>query len=131
VKAHFGTSSKGILLLAMVLAGGRALASSKGSLELPQAATIAGQKLASGSYTVRWEGAGDQVQLKIYQGNKVVASTAARVVKVEHPIASDSAVLEANPDGTSAISEIRFGRKKYVLRIVNGGESGTAGGASQ
>ena len=44
-------------------------------MELLRPATIAGTQLSAGSYTVQWDGTGDQVQLHIFQGKKSVAST--------------------------------------------------------
>jgi hypothetical protein len=132
VKSNFGSSLKGIFLGVVVLAGGSALASSKGSLELQHPTSVAGKQLASGSYTVRWEGSGDQVDLKIYQGKNVVASTPARVVKVESPATSDSAVVVANSDKTFSLSQIRFGGKKFALELVNDAGGAAAGaGASR
>jgi hypothetical protein len=132
VKLNFGSSLKGVFLGVMVLAAGSALASSKGSLELQHPTSVAGKQLAKGSYTVRWEGTGDQVDLQIYQGKNLVASTPARVLKVERPIASDSSVVNSNADGGFSLSEIRFGRKNYALQIVNDAGSGAAGaGASR
>ena len=87
--------------------------------------------MASGNYTVRWEGTGDQVDLKIYQGKNVVASTPARIVKVENPATSDSAVVVANSDKTFSLSEIRFGGKKFALAITSDATGAAAGaGAS-
>ena len=132
MKANFGSSLKGIFLAVMVLAAGSALASSKGSVELQHPTSVAGQQMAKGSYTVRWEGSGDQVDLKIYQGKNLVASTPARMLKVEHPVASDSAVVNANAEGGFSLSEIRFGRKSYALQLMNDGGGAAAGaGASR
>ena len=132
MKSNLGSSLKGVSLAVMVLAAGSALASSKGSLELQHPTSVAGKQLAKGSYTVRWEGTGDQVELKIYQGKNVVASTPARLVKVEHPIASDSAVVNPDADGGFSLSEIRFGRKSYALQLMNDAGGAAAGaGASR
>ena len=129
MESNLGSSLKGIFLAVMVLAAGSALASSKGSLELQHPTSVAGKQLAKGSYTVRWDGTGDQVELKIYQGKNVVASTPARLVKVEHPIASDSAVVNPDANGGFSLSEIRFGRKSYALDLMNdvGGAAAGAG----
>jgi hypothetical protein len=129
VKLHLGSSSKHIFLAALILVAGSALASSKGSLELQHPTSVAGKQLASGNYTVRWDGTGDQVDLKIYQGKNVVASTPARIVKVETPATSDSAVVIANSDKTFSLSEIRFGGKKFALAITSDA-TGAAAGAS-
>jgi hypothetical protein len=130
VKSHIGLSLKSIFLAVTVLAAGSALAANKGSLELQHPTTVAGKQLASGNYTVQWEGSGDQVDLKIYHGKDVVVSTPARVLKVDHPTASNSAVVAANADKTYSLSEIRFAGKKFALGIMNdAGGSGSSGGS--
>ena len=122
------SSFKGTLLAAVVLLAGSALAASKGSLELQHPTNVAGKQLNAGTYTVQWEGTGDQVELKLYQGKNVVASTSARVVKEGRPAARASAVVVANGDGTSSLSEIRFRGKDFALQLSNeGGGSGASG----
>lgn len=129
MKSHLGLSLKSVFLAVTVLAAGSALAANKGSLELQHPTTVAGKQLSSGTYTVQWEGSGDQVDLKIYQGKNVVASTPARVMKVDHPIRSNSAVVAANADKTYTLSEIRFAGKKFALGIVNDGGGAASGGS--
>jgi hypothetical protein len=130
VKLHLGSSLKHICLAAVVLAAGSALAATKGSLELQHPTSIAGKQLASGNYTVRWEGTGDQVELKIYQGKNVVLSTPARIMKVDHRASSNSAVVVANSDKTYTLQEIRFAGKDFVLGITSAGSgAGASGGA--
>jgi hypothetical protein len=130
MKSHLGLSLKSIFLAVTVLAAGSALAANKGSLELQHPTIIAGKQLAGGSYTVQWEGSGDQVDLKIYHGKNVVASTPARVLKVDHPAASNSAVVAANPDNTYTLSEIRFAGKNFALGIANDASGAGASGGS-
>lgn len=121
---------KGIVLAAVVLLAGSALAASKGPLQLQEPASVAGTQLKTGSYTVQWEGTGDQVQVKIYQGKKEIASTSARVVTLTKPQQQDGAVLRRNDDGTLTITRINFGKKNFALEIGgDGGGSGAAGGA--
>jgi hypothetical protein len=129
VKLNLGSSLKHIFLVTVVLAAGSALAATKGSLELQHPTNVAGKQLAMGTYTVQWEGTGDQVDVKIYQGKNVVASAPARVLKVDHPIGSNSAVVVANSDKTYTLSEIRFAGKKFALAIA-GDASGAGAGAS-
>jgi hypothetical protein len=124
-------SLKGILLAGVILLAGSALAASKGSLELQHPTSVGGKQLASGSYTVQWDGSGDQVELKIYKGKNAVATVPARVVKVEHPLAHDAAITVANGDGASSLSQIMFGGKQFALEISNDGGSSGASGASR
>lgn len=130
MKSHIGISLRSFFLAVTVLAAGSALAANKGSLELQHPTTVAGKQLATGNYTVQWEGNGDQVDLKIYQGKNVVASTPARVLKQDHPSASNSAIVSANADQTYTLSEIRFAGKKFALGLVNDANGSGAGGGS-
>jgi hypothetical protein len=121
-------SLKGILLAGVVLLAGSALAASKGPLELREPATVAGTQLKTGTYTVQWDGSGDQVQVKIYQGKKEVASTSARVVTLDKPLQRDGTLLRRNDDGTLTVTRINFGKKNFALEISgDGGGSGSAG----
>src|ERR1700757_323372 len=123
-------SLKGILLVGVVLLAGSALAASKGPLELQEPASVAGTQLKSGTYTVQWEGTGDQVQLKIYQGKKEVASTSARVVTLDKPLDRDATLMRRNDDGTLTVTRINFGKKNFALELNgDGGGSGAAGAA--
>ncbi len=118
---------KGILLGAVVLAAGSAFAATKGPLELQHPASVGGKQLASGNYTVQWEGTGGQVELKIFQGKNAVVTTPARVVMMTHSMPHDAVTTVTGSDGTSSLSQIRFGGKKYVLEIASeGGSSGAA-----
>jgi len=117
---------KGIFLAAVVLVATSGFATSKGSLELQHPTSVGGKTLASGSYKVQWDGTGDQVELKIYQGKNVVASTSARLVTVERPFPSDAVLVTTNGDGSMSLARITFGGKKYALEIA--GESGGSGG---
>jgi len=118
-------SLKGLVLVSAVLFAGSALAASRGALELHEAANVAGKQLKSGTYTVQWEGSGDQVQLKIYQGKNEVASTQAKMVTLDKPQANDGTLMRRNDDGTMTVMRINFGGKKFAFEI--NGEGGSAG----
>ena len=125
------SSLKGILLAGVLLLAGSAFAASKGPLELQEPATVAGTQLKTGTYTVQWEGTGDQVQLKIYKGKKEVASTSARVVTLEKPVDRDAILLRRNDDGTLTVTRINFGRKNFALEISGEGGGSDSAGASR
>jgi hypothetical protein len=124
-------SFKGMFLAGVVLTAAVALASSKGSLELQHPTNVAGTQLATGNYTVQWDGTGDQVEVKIFKGKDAVATTSARVVKVEHPMPHDAAITTTNSDGTSSLSQIMFGGKKFGLVLAGEGGAAGASGAAQ
>ncbi|MGH9499907.1 MAG: hypothetical protein ACRD3L_12280 [Terriglobales bacterium] len=121
----FANVSKGLLLgVTLLLAtSGFASSANKGTLQLFDSATVAGQNLKAGDYSLKWEGTGSNVQLSILQGSKVVASTPARLVDLSQATGSDSAVLKSNGDGSRSLAEIRFGGKKYAIAI---GDEATA-----
>jgi hypothetical protein len=118
-------SLKSIFLAAVVVVATSGFAASKGSVELQHPTNVGGKQLASGSYRVQWEGTGDQVELKFYQGKNVVASTSARLVTLERPLPNDAILVSANGDGSASLSRINFGGKKYALEIA--GEAGASG----
>lgn len=132
MKAVFSSKLRWALFLGAVVAlAGSAWAANKGSLSLLHPTSVAGTKLPSGNYTVQWQGSGDQVDLKIFQGKKEVASTSAKVVQLNSPAAYDSAVVSSNDDGTATLSEIRFSGKKMALEVSSEGGSGGAAGPAR
>ena len=119
----------GGLLMAFVLFAVSAFAANKGSFQLQHATNVAGKQLATGSYTVQWDGSGDQVNLKIYQGKKEMASTSAQVVKIERPASYDQTITTSGDNGSSSLSEIRFRGKTFALRLSGEGSSSSGGSA--
>jgi len=111
--------SKGLLLGLTLLLATSVFAANKGQLQLNDPLTINGKQLAAGEYRLQWEGAGSSVELSILRGKTVVASVPARLVDLDRPAQSDLTIVRMNADGSKALSEIRFGGKKYSLAIGN------------
>jgi hypothetical protein len=124
-------SMEGILLAGVLLLAGSALAASKGPLELQEPASLAGTQLKSGTYTVQWEGTGDQVQLKVFQGKKEVVSTSAKMVALDKPLQRDGTLLRRNDDGSMTVTRINFGRKNFALEIGSAGGGSAGSGSSR
>ena len=122
---------KGVLVAIAVLVSTSVWAESKGGLQLQHPTAVGDKTLASGNYVVRWEGTGNQVELKIYQGKNVVASVPARVIQLNSKSDNDSAVVNKDNNGAHSLSEIRFGGKKFALRINGEGASSSSSGASR
>jgi hypothetical protein len=55
---------KSVLVAAILLLAVSAWAENKGQLELQHPTSVGGKTLSTGNYAVRWEGTGDQVELK-------------------------------------------------------------------
>jgi hypothetical protein len=124
----FQNISKSLLLgLALLLATSAFAAANKGSLQLGSTVTVSGTQLSAGEYSVKWDGNGPTVELNILQGNKVVASTPARLIDLSQKQSVDNAVVKNNADGTRSLAEIRFSGKKYALAI--GSESASMDGS--
>jgi len=113
----------GVLLLATT-----AFAANKGPLQLYHPTKVGDKQLQAGSYTVQWEGSGDQVQLNVLQYNKTVATTAAHVVNTDTKSPYNEALVTANPDGSRSLAQIHFRGKKFALEVS--GENGSASGAA-
>lgn len=112
-----------LISLAMLQATS-AFAANKGSLQVDSPTNVAGKQLTAGDYTVRWEGAGPSVDVKIMQGNKVLATVPAKLIILDSASSYDAAVVNNNGDGSRSLSQIRFSGKKFALEI--GGESSAA-----
>lgn len=120
---QFSNTSKGLLGLALLLATS-AFAANKGSLMVSDPVTVSGKQLSAGEYTVKWEGNGPNVELNFLHGNKVVATTPARLIDLDRSPSGNTAVVKQNGDGSKTLSEIRFAGKKYALAL--GDESAKA-----
>jgi hypothetical protein len=132
VKVNRSFPLNSLLLGAIFLVSTVALAeTNKGSMYLGQTTNIAGKQLASGNYKVQWEGSGDQVELKIFQGKNAVASTPARLVKLDHAFGSDASLVTKNDDGSFSLTEVRFGGKTFALHLGEGGSGAGASGAAK
>ena len=77
----FANISKSLLLgLALLLATSAFAAANKGSMQLLDPVTVSGKQLPAGDYSVKWDGTGPNVEVNILKGNKVVATTPARLI---------------------------------------------------
>ncbi len=106
-----------LLLSASVWAADPAPSARRASMELPYAASVAGTQLQTGKYRVEWTGTGDQVEVKIYRGDKALVSTHARLVKDDKPY--DCVSYTDGENGAKVLSQISFGKEKYTLRLNN------------
>jgi|ERR1700722_2166527 hypothetical protein len=117
---------KGLLLGLAVLLATSAFASNKASIQFLDTVTIAGQQVKPGDYSIKWDGTGPNVELSVLKGNKVVATTPARLVDVNQAPMRDTAVLKSGADGSHQLSQIQMAGKKFAIEI--GQESADAGG---
>ncbi|MGA8539693.1 MAG: hypothetical protein WB566_09350 [Terriglobales bacterium] len=104
-----------VLGLAVLLASS-AFASNKGSLIVREPVEVNGQQLAPGSYQLRWDGTGSNVEISFMQGKKEVAKASAKLVALDKAPDYDSAVVD-HASGKATVSELRFAGKKYALTL--------------
>jgi hypothetical protein len=109
--------SKGLLLGLALLLATSGFAANKGSLQVLDPVSVNGKQLAAGDYTVKWDGAGPNVELNILRGKNVVATVPAHMVDLEQSPSRDSVVTTVNAEGRKAVNELRFSGKKYALAI--------------
>ena len=108
--------SLALLALALLLATS-AFASNTASFAIEDPININGTHLQAGNYKVSWTGNGSNVELSIMKGNKVLATTPARLVDLNSPARDNASVVNTNADGSRSLSEIRFAGKKYALAL--------------
>jgi hypothetical protein len=91
-------------------------AANRGQLHVSSPEDVAGQTLDAGDYIVLWEGDGPNVELKILQSKKVVATATAHAVRLQTPSINDSAVINVSGQKRS-LSMIYFLGKTVALEI--------------
>ena len=123
--------SKGLLLGLALLLATSGFAANKGSLQVLDPVTVNGKLLAAGDYTVKWDGAGPNVELNILRGKNVVATVPAHMVDLEQSPSRDSVVTTVNAEGRKAVNELRFSGKKYALAINAESAKAEAAGTSK
>ncbi len=107
------------LAVSLVLSAGlasNALADGRQSVkfDLTSDTTIGGTKVPPGQYKLAWTASGDDADVKLMQGKKVVATTKAKVVGRDKA-ASDDEVVQRKSGAGFAVSEIRLRGEKNVL----------------
>jgi hypothetical protein len=128
----FANISKGLLLgLALLLATSALAAANQGSMQLQDPVIVSGKQLRAGDYSVKWDGNGPNVEVSILKGNKVVATTQARLIDLSDKPSRDSAVIQSNGDGSRSLAEIHFSGKKYALAIGSDSASMDGSGSSK
>ena len=121
---------KGLVLGLALLLTSSAFAASKGPLQLSNPVNVAGKQIPAGDYTVKWDGAGPNVQVNIMKGKDVVATVPAQVVNLNQASGYDSAVVNTNSDGSRTLSQIRFSGKKMALEVSGEGSASTGNSGS-
>jgi hypothetical protein len=111
-----GRITYALMSFAMLLAT-TACTANRGSLYVPSPIMAKETQLPAGEYTVQWEGAGPDVELKIKLRNRVKATVPAKVIPLDQPLVEDEAVLGSDDDEGRRLLGIRFSGKKFFLQV--------------
>lgn len=122
---------RGMVLACAVLLATSAFAANRGSVQLSQPTQVAGKQLAPGTYSVQWDGSGNDVQLNFMQGKKQVASTTAHIVAMQPAAQADNALINVNSDGSRSLAQIRFRGKTFALDLTGDGSGSGSSGAAR
>ena len=110
-------SFQGVLIGSALLLATDAFAANKGTLHVSSPEIVAGERLAAGDYTVRWDGTGLNTEIRVTQGGKVVVTAPARIVPLDNASPSNSVVVQIAADGSRRVSQISFSGQKLALEI--------------
>ncbi len=113
---RFAKYSIGLMLLAMSISlTAFAKDKNEGKFTLSSPAQMGTTQLQPGDYKVTWDGSGSEVQVKILQGNNVVATTSAKLVQKERPAPYSAVTLSTPANGTATVNELSFDKRKESL----------------
>jgi hypothetical protein len=117
--AHMKVSKsfQGVLIGSALLLANDAFAANKGTLHVSAPEIVAAERLTAGDYTVRWEGTGSRVQLRIMQGEKVMVALPVSVVALDEASPSDTVVIQIDDQGTRRVSRLCFAGRKFAFQI--------------
>ncbi len=107
---------KSLLVALALLSVPSLFAANRGSLHVSSLEDVAGQPLEPGDYTVQWVDSGPNVELRIMQGKRVVATAIANVTPLQNVSVSDSVVVQTT-GGKRSLSQIFFSGKTVALEI--------------
>ena len=110
----------GVIFALTVLFSTVAFAGSKpGPLILRNGADLNGKHLPPGSYQVKWQGNGPEVQVQVLHDKQVVATAPAKVEQLPEKGHDDAAVIDTTNDARNLV-EARFAGRKYKLVFTPG-----------
>jgi hypothetical protein len=101
----------------------KAFAANSGSLHVASTEDVAGQRLAIGDYTVRWEGNGPDVELRFMQGKKIAATAMAHARPLQ-----DVSLIDTGPEARRTLSQIFFAGKSVAFEIPMASEQTSVSG---
>jgi hypothetical protein len=90
------------------------------NISISDTVQVGSTHLAPGSYKVEWTGNGDNVQISILKGKKVMATSEGKIVQLPAPATYDAVVTKALDNNLRALDQIQFGNRKEALQLTQG-----------
>ena len=87
------------------------------SVDIPQTVQVGGKQLEAGTYKVRWEGAGPDVQVTFLSHGKAVATLPGTLKTNDSQVTEDAIQTDSS---SKTLNEIDFGRDKEALVFATG-----------
>jgi len=109
---HFKTWAT---LLVLTLVPAVFAADATHQLTLTKEVAVNGTAVQPADYKMKWAGTGDNVDVSLVRGKHVVATSPAHVVALDAAPSQDTMIYHQNADGSQALSEVRFGGKKFAI----------------
>ena len=98
-----------VLLSTMAVAGNKPV-----SMAFSGATQVNNKQIPAGTYELKWEGNGPEVQVQFLKGKKVIATVPAKLQQLPSKADRAAAVIETAGGGRSLV-EARFAGKTYKL----------------
>ena len=102
-------------VLAVCLMAGTVFAKNRRTVTLAYPASVNGVAIAAGVYDVSWVSRSPEVRVTFNKGKNVIATAQGKWMDRSVKYNRDSVMYTTNPDGSRAISEIRFAGMTQVL----------------
>ena len=99
-------------VLGLISLTGFAADNTKATITLSQPATIGSTQLAPGQYKMTWSGTGSDVQVKLSQGKKTVATVPARVVEQRSGLNSPAVLTDSK---TGALLGVQLPEQSFTF----------------
>jgi hypothetical protein len=85
------------------------------TVELSNDTSLGGTRIPAGKYKITWTASGEQADVQVAQGKKVVATTRAKLVERDRAAVDDEVVSRKDASGALAMSEVHLRGEKSVL----------------
>src|SRR5579862_9106197 len=91
------------------------------SVSIPDAVQVGSTHLQAGTYKVKWDGAGPQVQVSFMRDGKTVATAPGTLKTNDAAVVQDDVVVEPANGSNKSLREIDFGHQQEAIVFAQSG----------